>query len=89
MAEGRMSVPRTLSVTTQDDTLIVMPLEDVGTLGEEILKPDLDALLEQLQQAGVRKVVVDLGKVSYFGTAMLKAMHAIWRRIREIGRAHV
>lgn len=79
-----MSAPKTFSTTSENDTLVVVPLRSVGSLGEENVKPELDALLDLLRRPHRRNVVIDLAKVSYFGTAMLKAMHAIWRHVREM-----
>lgn len=79
-----MSAPRTFSVRSENDTLIVMALRDVGSLGEADVKPELDALLEQLRPPGPRNVVIDFAKVSYFGTSMLRAMHAIWRHVCNV-----
>jgi anti-anti-sigma factor len=80
-----MSAPRTFSVSSENDTLIMVPLRNVGSLGEEDTKPELDAMLDQLKRRERQNVVVDFAKVSYFGTAMLKAMHAIWRHVRDVG----
>ena len=79
-----MSAPRTLSVATEKETLIVMPLHSVGSFSEEDIKPELDALLAQLQPPEPRNVVIDLAKVPYFGTALLKAIHAVWRRVGKL-----
>ena len=80
-----MSQSGTFSISAENETLIVMPLRSVGSLGEENVKPELDALLARLQPPQRQNVVVDLAKVSYFGTAMLNAIHAIWRHVRKVG----
>jgi anti-anti-sigma factor len=78
-----MSIAKTFSTESEGKTLIVVPLVNVSSLVEEDVRPDLDRLLEQLEQTEPRNVVIDFGRISYFGTTMLEAMHAIWRRVRE------
>ncbi len=78
-----MSVPKIFSAECDEQTLIVALLGNVSSLADQNVKPELDALLEQLQRAELRNVVVDFEKVAYFGTTTLAAMHAIWRRVRD------
>ncbi len=78
-----MSVPKIFSAECEGQTLIVSLLGNVSSLAEDEVRPELDALLEQLQQAELKHVVIDFEKVSYFGTTTLAAMHAIWRRVRD------
>ncbi|OHB73167.1 MAG: hypothetical protein A2V70_18100 [Planctomycetes bacterium RBG_13_63_9] len=70
---------------TEGNTLVVVPLGSVSSLAGESAKPELDSLLEQLEQGQIRNVVVDFLNVSYFGTIMLATMHTIWKRVRESG----
>lgn len=79
-----MTEPRTLSVVTEQQTLIVMPLRSVGTLGEENIRPELDELLARFQLPYPRSAVIDMTKVSYFGTALLKAIHAVWQCVKRL-----
>jgi anti-anti-sigma factor len=78
-----MSMPKTLSVESDHQTLIVVPLVNVSSLAQEDVKPELDRLLAQLKETGTRNVVIDFTQISYFGTTMLEAMHAIWKCVRE------
>ena len=78
-----MSMPKMFNIEIKNGTLVVMPQRTVGSFSDEHVKPELDSLLEQLQQPEVQNVVIDLSKVAYFGTIMLGAMHLIWRRVRE------
>jgi anti-sigma B factor antagonist len=62
-----------------------VPLTNVSTLDQEDVRPELDRLLTQVKESQTRNVIIDLARVSYFGTAMLEAMHAIWKCVREAG----
>ncbi len=80
-----MSPPKTFGTESEGQTLIVIPLVNVSSLAEKDVRPELNRLLEQLEQEGTRNVVIDFAKISYFGTTMLEAMNAIWKCVREAG----
>lgn len=80
-----MSAPKTFSAEREGQTLIVVPLLNVSSLGEADVKPELDLLLDQLKEGGLQNVIIDFAKISYFGTTMLEAMQAIWRQVRKAG----
>jgi len=80
-----MSLPKVLSAHREGSVLVIAPQGSVSSLAAAILQPELDELLERLETEGVTSVVFDLGEVSYFGSLMLAAMHAVWKRIRAAG----
>jgi anti-sigma B factor antagonist len=65
-----------------ENAVIVVPLRDVGSMSEEHVRSELDAVLAQVQASGAKNVVVDFAHLPYFGSAMLEVMLAIWRRVR-------
>ncbi|HYW81204.1 MAG TPA: STAS domain-containing protein [Thermoguttaceae bacterium] len=77
-----MPTAHTFSVESENETLIVTPLRSVGSLAEENVRPELDAIIEEIRQRELKHAVIDLREITYFGTSMLEAMFAIWRRIR-------
>ena len=80
-----MAVPKTFDFERVGSTLVVTPLENVGSLAGTGLKSELEELLTQLQDGQLQSVLVDLERLAYFGTNMLEAMHVIWRPIRAKG----
>ncbi len=80
-----MSVPKLFTTEVDDNVLIIVPQGSVSSLAAESMKPELDEMLAQLEQPGMKSVVVDMADVSYFGTIMLGAMHMIWKRVRQQG----
>ncbi|MHC4178403.1 MAG: STAS domain-containing protein [Planctomycetota bacterium] len=76
-------MPKTFSVESEGHALVVAPLVNISGLAEKDVKPELDHLLQQLEEAAVRNVVVDFAQIAYFGTPMLEAMHRIWRCVRQ------
>jgi len=80
-----MSTSRIFDIQRDGQTLIVIPQGDVSTLAGEDVQAELDDLLARLDRPDLKHVVVDFHKVSYFGTSMLGALHAIWARLRAGG----
>jgi len=80
-----MSILKAFHAESENDTLIVMPQGSVSSLAGDEVSSELDELLVRLKSAGPNSVVVDFEKVSYFGTVMLGAMHAIWKHVRQQG----
>ena len=80
-----MSSSKLFTAEVESETLIVVPVGSVSSLAGESVRPEVDELLQQLQQSQLKHVVIDLSEVSYFGTIMLGAMHMIWKRVREAG----
>jgi anti-anti-sigma factor len=77
-----MSLPKLMSVRREGSTLIVAPRGSVSSLAGAIVQPELDELLDRIEIERIRSVVFDLADVNYFGSLMLAAMHAVWKRIR-------
>ena len=80
-----MTVPKTFDTESVGKTLVVRPLDCVGSLAGASLKAEMEGLLEQLRESGLRSVVIDLHRLPYFGTNLLEAMHMIWRPVRAQG----
>lgn len=80
-----MAVPKTFSIEHNGKTLVVKPLECLGSLAEPHVKLELDDLIEQLRHPELKSVVIDLECLPYFGTNMLETMHIIWRPVRAKG----
>jgi len=67
----------------RDEYLLLYPRGSIGSLLDAQLQEELDALLEQLEQTDTRHIVVDLRRVPYFGSSMLKALLQIWRKVQD------
>jgi stage II sporulation protein AA (anti-sigma F factor antagonist) len=80
-----MSTPKTFRTESDGATLVVALLGNVSSLADEGIRPELEDLLAQLRRPGLKNVVIDFENVSYFGTIMLEALHAIWRCVRQGG----
>ncbi len=80
-----MSVQSAFETQSRGRTLLVVPRGSVSSLAEAALRPELNRLMEQVDRPELDNVVFDMEDVSYFGSIMLGAMHAIWTRIRKGG----
>lgn len=80
-----MTVPKTLDVERVGTTVVVKPLENVGSLAGSALKAEIGEILAQLKENDSQSVLVDLERLAYFGTNMLEVMHVLWRPIRAKG----
>lgn len=78
-----MNLGRVFHARCVGSTLIVSPSGSVGSLQGAAIRADLDRLLEQIDSHSIRNVIFDLEQVEYFGSVMLTAMHAIWKRVRQ------
>lgn len=67
------------------DTLVVASLSNAGSLIGEELSYELTGLLDKFEQSRLQNAVVDLEHSPYFGTSMLQAMTALWKRVRARG----
>lgn len=65
------------------NVLIVNPLRNVGSLAEVEVLEDWEHVLSRLDSTGepLSHVVVDFGKIEYFGSAMIEALLILWKRI--------
>ncbi len=77
-----MPGPNVFHVERNDTTLLVVPRRNISSLAAENIQAELQAIMETLAANDVRDVVVDLESLPHFGSEMLGALHAIWKRVR-------
>jgi anti-anti-sigma factor len=66
-------------------TLVIAPQENVGSLADERIQPELNALVAQLDATKVQHLVVDFARVDYFGSSMLEALLRLWKHVHAQG----
>jgi anti-anti-sigma factor len=74
-----------LEAKIDSDTLLITSLGWAGGLALDEMLLELAGLLDEFEQSRLKHAVIDLEKSSYFGTSMLQAMTAIWKRVRAAG----
>jgi anti-anti-sigma factor len=63
------------------NTLIVEPQRNVTSLADDEVHCELQSILARLAEPQPHNLVVDFGKIEYFGSSMLEAMRSIAQRV--------
>lgn len=80
-----MMISPLFEVEVTQPTLIVLPQENVCSLADERVQPELMRLQERLENPALRNVVIDFGRIEYFGSSMLEAMLKLWKQVHALG----
>jgi len=78
-----MGTMRFFAVHVEGSTLIVAPTGPVSNLVGHEVQPELSQLLDLFQKEQCRDVLVDMEKVSFFGSVLLGALNSIFRQVRQ------
>ena len=76
-----MSQPKFFRVEQHGDTLIFTAVRSMGSLVEDDVREEWDALLRQLDSFNAKNAVIDLGALEYFGSIMLELLVVLWKRV--------
>ena len=68
------------------DVAIVVLRHDVGSLTDADVLTEVEGLLQRLDTVEVRGVVIDFGKVEYFGSTLLEALLRVWHKVHPDGK---
>jgi len=64
------------------ETIIVVPVVDLRELDFQRIEAGAKAILELLNGAGIKNVVVDLGKTDYYGSSALGIFLRFWKAVK-------
>ncbi len=78
-----MAEAKVFAVQQEGESLLVVPRGNVGSLAGAGLRSEVEVILDQLERHSISHVVFDLAEAAYFGSEMLAAMHAVWKRLRR------
>ena len=67
------------------ETLIVTPLFSSSRFTEVEVVEEWSRILHKVEGEDVKRVVVDLGHVPYFGSTLLDWLVQMWKRLQEKG----
>lgn len=73
--------PKFFRVEQVGSTLVFSAVGNLGSLVEEEVREEWDALLKQLDTFNCRNAVIDLGALDYFGSIMLELLVVLWKRV--------
>lgn len=68
-----------------DETAVLIPEQDLRELDFDALQSNSGALLDRLDQAHVKNVVIDFHKTDYYGSTALAFFVKLWKRLRQQG----
>jgi anti-anti-sigma factor len=80
-----MTTSALFEVEVLQPTLIVVPQENVNSLIDDRVQPELMRLFTMLENPAIRNVVIDFGQIEYFGSSMLEAMLKLWKHASSLG----
>ncbi len=80
-----MTNPKYFTIERSNDTVIFSAIGSIGGLVEDAARSEWDALLAQLETAGSKHAVIDLGALDYFGSIMLELLVVLWKRVSSKG----
>jgi anti-anti-sigma factor len=76
-----MSQPKFFRVEQHGNTLVFSAVGSMGSLVEDDVREEWDALLKQLDTFNAKNAVIDLGALEYFGSIMLELLVVLWKRV--------
>jgi anti-anti-sigma factor len=76
-----MENARFFIIDKDGETLIVSPVRELGSFSEDEVRNEWDKLLDYLDHSQTTRVVLDLSKLTYFGSTMLEMMVVLWKRL--------
>lgn len=76
-----MLKPKFFRVDHHGDTLVFVAMGSLGSLVEDDVRDEWDALIQQLEIHQAKNAVIDLGTLDYFGSIMLELLVVLWKRV--------
>ena len=80
---GIRESPSLFSVRLSGNILIITPQRNVSSLTEQRVQDEVNMVLDRFRDPLLKNVLIDFGKISYFGAAMLEMMRLIANRIQD------
>jgi anti-anti-sigma factor len=77
-----MSTQELFSTHTENQALVVMPLDKTDSLTSHSYVEEAEGLLNELRKSQLTYLIVDFEKVEYFGTYMLEIMLALRNQVQ-------
>jgi anti-anti-sigma factor len=76
------SPPRVFEVKQEGETLLIVPVTNLGELGFEEIESEASSLLDLLNDSPARNVVLDFCRTDYFGSAALRFFLRLSKSVR-------
>lgn len=69
----------------EGDILVVMPTGPISNLSGQELQTEWEQVVDRVHRGQCRHVLVDMEKVTFFGSVFLGALNAMWKEGRQRG----
>jgi anti-anti-sigma factor len=76
-----MTKPRFFRVESIGETLVFTAANNMGSLVEDDVRDEWEALLKEFDLHNAKNAVIDLGALDYFGSILLELMVVLWKRV--------
>jgi anti-anti-sigma factor len=76
-----MPNPKFFRVDPEGDILVFTAANSLGSLVEDDVRDEWEALLGEFDLHGAKNAIMDLGALDYFGSIMLELMVVLWKRV--------
>ena len=75
------SASEVFEIEKETDTIIVIPVVDLRELDYERIEKGAKAILELLNGAEIKNVVLDFHRTDYFGSTAIGLFMKVWKRV--------
>ncbi len=75
----------TCRIEQQDETIILIPLTNLGELDFERFSQEVSQVLDLLKEGKACNAVIDLGHTDYFGSQTVGFFLRLWKTIKQRG----
>jgi anti-anti-sigma factor len=78
------SEKRLFRTQVEGDTLVLSPVSNLSELELSFVEEEFRSVIQQLEQAGYRHVVLDFEGTDYYGSTALGFFLKLWKRVRSV-----
>lgn len=82
-----MTAPKYVRLEEQDDALVVTPLASFSNLMQPEVAREWKLVFDRLDAPELKRLVIDLGELPYFGSTLLDWLVQLWNRMKLKGGA--
>jgi anti-anti-sigma factor len=80
-----MTAPKYVRLQDQGDALVVSPLASFSNLMQPDVAREWKLVFDRLDAPELKRLVVDLGELPYFGSTLLEWLVQLWNRMKLKG----
>ena len=78
-----MRLTKFFQLDEQDQAAVISPLESVKSFADEDVRNEWGELIDLIETAHAKNLILDLGRLSFFGSTMLEWIVVLGKKVRE------